>query len=143
MKHKENEKREVWYTTEEVLKYIHSVIEECALIVCPEPHIQEERECHEVAKEIRKLKSKWKDSEYVLRTTSDDNLYKRKIELLNKRSDADINKTNNWTKTDEKELDRISKQILNWRTARTPEEHENQEFLEKALRLLRKDMVKK
>ena len=54
-----------------------------------------------------------------------------------------INKTNNWTKTDEKELDRISKQILNWRTARTPEEHENQEFLEKALRLLRKDMVKK
>lgn len=36
----------------------NEVIETCALIVCPEPQIEEERECHLIATEIRRLKTK-------------------------------------------------------------------------------------
>lgn len=74
----------ILYTADEVLHYVHSVIEDCALIVCPVPHKEEECRCAKVATQIRKLKKQWKGTGFVLRTTDDNNLFKRRGQLMKK-----------------------------------------------------------
>lgn len=125
-------KREVLYTTKEVLHYIHSVIEDCAYLVCPDPHVEEERSCDEVAAQIRSLKKRWKDTEYVLRTTSDENLWLRKYALLDKQ---------NRTKAEDRELERLNRKILSFRTARHPDDDKDMQIIRDAAKLLKANRV--
>jgi hypothetical protein len=121
-------KREVLYTTKEVLHYIHSVIDDCASMVCPEPHVEEERSCEQVADQIRSLKKRWKDSEYVLRTTADENLWKRKYVLL----DKEVR-----TRREEQELERINRKIMSFRTARHPDDAKDMDIIRRASKLIK------
>ena len=122
-------KREVLYTTKEVLRYVHSVIDDCADLVCPKPHVEEERSCEDVANEIRALKTKWKNSEYVLRTTSDENVFAQRNRLLQKR---------NRTPSEEKRLQKLQDKILSFRTAAHPSDAEAMEFIRKAADALKR-----
>ncbi len=99
----------------------NEAIEAAALVVCPVPHVDEERECSVVAEQVRALKRSYRPE---------------KVEALIARRDALADKKKR-TRAEESELRRLSKEVSGLPTARSPEEQETLDFFRETAEFFR------